>query len=87
MRLLLVLLAMLSGLSLPGSAYAVSSAEVVAASAASTQPTASVACPLRAAVARAAYRLERTAPLVLPALAPAVARMCGVIIKVDRARE
>lgn len=87
MRLLLVLLAMLSGLSLPGSAYAVSPAEVVAASTANPPAVASTACPVRAAVARAAVRLEPAVPLALRTPMPVLARNCGFIVKVDRARE
>lgn len=87
MRLLLALIAMLSGLSLPGTAYAVSQAEVVVASSAGPQAQVNVACPVRAAVARAAFRIERTTPLLLRMPRSGLAAVCGFIVKVDRARE
>lgn len=85
MRFLLVLLAMLSGLSLPGTAVAASPAEVVAASSASQQTQVGEACPVQAAVVRAAFRIERSAPVAARPLA--IAPRCGVIVSVDRARE
>jgi hypothetical protein len=83
MRFLLVLLAMLSGLSLPGNAVAASRAQVVAASVAEAQAQERAECPVRAAVAKAAFRIERASP----AFPPAPVARCGVIVSVDRARE
>jgi hypothetical protein len=80
MRFLLVLLAMLSGLSLADVAVAASPAEVVGRAqltAAEVAPAA-LTCPVRARVARAAVRIDTALPL-----APAEAgftRACGVTI-------
>ncbi|KUR77823.1 hypothetical protein AQZ50_08565 [Novosphingobium sp. Fuku2-ISO-50] len=86
MRFLLVLLAMLSGLSLADVAIAASPAEVVgrAELAAAELAPAAQACPVRARVARARLRIDRAWPL-----APAdsgFARPCGVTIA-DRPHE
>jgi hypothetical protein len=86
MRFLLVLLAMLSGLSLADVAVAASPAEVVgrAELAAAAAAPAAATCPVRERVARAAVRIDRTRPL-----APAEAGFtisCGVTIA-DRPHE
>lgn len=78
---------MLGGLSLPGAAYAASPAEVVAAASAAEQAVASQPCAVRAAVARAAFRIERVAAAEPFAPFAAVTGECGVRIGVDRARE
>ena len=80
MRFLLVLLALLSGLSLADVAVAASPAEVVgrAQCAAAELAPATVACPVRARMARAAVRLDLRQPLA-PAEA-GLARSCGVTI-------
>jgi hypothetical protein len=80
MRFLLVLLALLSGLSLTEVAVAASPAEVVGrAELAATQlAPATVACPVRARIARAAVRRDTRQPL-----APAdsgIVQSCGVTI-------
>jgi len=86
MHFLLVLLAMLSGLSLADVAIAASPAEVVgrAQIAAAEQAPAASACPVRARVARARLRIDRTWPLA-PVQA-GFARPCGVTIA-DRPHE
>lgn len=80
MRFLLVLLAMLSGLSLGDVAMASSPAQVVgqAGHVAAQAAPAAQECPVRARVARAAVRLDRTPPLA-PHAAIFV-RPCGVTI-------
>jgi hypothetical protein len=86
MRFLLVLLAMLSGLSLADVAIAASPAEVVGRAelaVAEAAPAAS-ACPVRAAVARMHMRLDTARPIA-PAEA-GFARPCGVTIA-DRPHE
>ena len=80
MRFLLVLLAMLSGLSLADVAHAASPAEVVgrAEIAAAELAPAAAECPVRARMARAAVRIDLSRPL-----APGqtgFARSCGVTI-------
>jgi hypothetical protein len=86
MRFLLVLLAMLSGLSLADVAIAASPAEVVgrAEHAAAVVAPAASACPVRAAVARMRMRLDLSRPIA-PAEA-GFARSCGVTIA-DRPHE
>jgi hypothetical protein len=80
MRFLLVLLALLSGLSLGDVAVAASPAEVVGRAqlaAAETAPAAE-ACPVRARMARAAVRIDTTRALA--PLDAGFARSCGVTI-------
>jgi len=80
MRFLLVLLAMLSGLSLADVAVAASPAEVVGRaelSAAEVAPAAA-ACPVRARIARAAVRIDASRPL--PPAEAGLALSCGVTI-------
>jgi hypothetical protein len=86
MRFLLVLLAMLSGLSLADVAVAASPAEVVgrAELAAAAVAPAEVACPVRARVARAAVRIDTARPLAPREAGFATA--CGVTIA-DRPHE
>jgi len=86
MRFLLVLLALLSGLSLADVAVAASPAEVVGRAelaAADAAPVAAV-CPARARVARAAVRIDTTRPLAPADAGFAIA--CGVTIA-DRPHE
>lgn len=80
MRFLLVLLALLSGLSLTEVAVAASPAEVVgrAQLAAAEMAPATVACPVRERVARAAVRVS-TARTVAP-IEAGLAQPCGVTI-------
>jgi hypothetical protein len=80
MRFLLVLLALLSGLSLGDVAVAASPAEVVgrAELASAELAPVAIACPVRARMARAAVRLDLRQPLA-PADA-GFARPCGVTI-------
>lgn len=80
MRFLLVLLAMLSGLSLADVAVASSPAEIVGRAALAQAESAPVAatCPVRARMARAAVRLDLTRPL--PPVDAGLAQPCGVTI-------
>ena len=80
MRFLLVLLAMLSGLSLADVAVAASPAEVVgrAELTAAEAAPAAVACPVRARVAQAAVQIDGARPLA--PVDAGFARSCGVTI-------
>jgi len=80
MRFLLVLLALVSGLSLADVAHAVSPAEVVgrAELAAAEAAPAAASCPVRARVARAAVRIDATPPLA--PVEAGLAGSCGVTI-------
>ena len=80
MRFLLVLLAMLSGLSLADVAVAASPAEVVgrAELAVAEVAPAAVACPVRARMARAAVRID--AARQMAPVDAGFARSCGVTI-------
>ena len=80
MRFLLVLLAMLSGLSLVDVAVAASPAEVVgrAELAAADAAPAVAACPVRARLARAAVRIDLSRPMV--PMDAGFSRSCGVTI-------
>jgi hypothetical protein len=86
MRFLLVLLALLSGLSLADVAVASSPAEVVgrAQLAAAAAAPATAACPVRARVARAAVRIDMSRPQAPTDTGFALA--CGVTIA-DRPHE
>ncbi len=78
MRFLLVLLAMLSGLSLADVAVAASPAELVGrahCAQAETAP-ATVICPVRARMARAAVRIDATQPLA--PVEAGLATSCGM---------
>jgi len=78
MRFLLVLLAMLSGLSLADVAHAASPAEVVGRAdlAVAEMAPASIACPVRARMARAAVRIDLSRPQAPDEAG--FARSCGV---------
>ena len=80
MRFLLVLLAMLSGLSFADVAVAASPAEVVgrAELAAAEVAPAAEACPVRARIARAAVRIDASRPLA--PVEAGFALSCGVTI-------
>lgn len=80
MRFLLVLLAMLSGLSLSDVAVAASPAEVVgqAQIAVGEVAPAAATCPVRARMARAAVQIDTTRPL--PPREAGFATSCGTTI-------
>ncbi len=80
MRFWLILLAMLSGLSLADVAHAASPAEVIGRTQVAAAEMAPVAatCPVRARMARASVRIDRSAPLA--PIEAGLALSCGVTI-------